>query len=286
MCPARRNNLNLLRGVTIEGRADYQTWMFAAAGLSLILIAAYSLFNVVEEQIEERRIEERRVEVEARPVPNFASISDIGERKAAFFGYFRPFVDDANRAILEDRTEVLKLQQSFERNGRLSGRRLEALNALLVAYDLDPVTAVEAATFHRLLRRADTVPTALALAQAAIESGWGTSRFARQGNNLFGMWCYKPGCGIVPKRRPPGRIYEVAAYPTPADSFKAYLRNLNTNDSYADFREIRYQHRVVGAEPSAYELAAGLTRYSQERWAYVDKVQNMIRQHSLELVSN
>ncbi|MDQ8205342.1 glucosaminidase domain-containing protein [Pelagicoccus sp. SDUM812003] len=278
MSPKRTPNLSLLRGVTFGNRGDYQTWMLAASGICLILIAAYSLFNVVEEVIMEDQ--ERRIE--HVDLPDFASIGDVRARKQAFFDFLEPFVAEANREILQERAEVLKLQQYFERHQKLSGSRLEALNDYLERYKLEPVETASKRTFERLLLRVDTIPVSLALAQAAIESGWGTSRFARQGNNLFGMWCYDPGCGIVPKRRPAGRTYEVAAYESPRQSFYAYLTNLNTNDSYAALREIRAAFRDASREPSGHDLAEGLVRYSQERWEYVGKVRRMISQNNLD----
>lgn len=266
----------------MKGSADYQSWMFAGAGISLMIIAAYSFFVVVEEVIEEQRIEDRRAE--EIHLPAFASITNVKERKTAFFDFLRPFVDEANREILKDRAEILQLQQYFERNGKLNGRRIEKLNTYLEQYDFEAVAdSVAERDIRDLLNRADTIPASLVLAQAAIESGWGTSRFAREGNNLFGMWCYEPGCGIVPRRRPAGRTYEVAAYNSPRESFEAYLGNLNTNSSYAALREIRYSHRSNGVEPSGSDLAAGLVKYSQERWEYVDKVRGMISSNRLEL---
>ena len=282
MSPARKKNMKLLQGVTFGAQADYQTWIFAVAGLSLMFVAAHSLVTVVEEHVEELRVEERRVE--ERPMPNFASISDVQARKTTFFRHLAPYVEEANSRVLQDRASILKLEQYFDSHGGLSSGRLEELNAFLEEYGLDRVDAARKDLFHRLLMRADTIPASLALAQAALESGWGTSRFARQGNNLFGIWCYEPGCGLVPKRRPPGRSYEVAAYPNPADSFSAYFRNLNSSVHYQDLREIRYQHRVKGAEPTGYDLAEGLVRYSQERWTYVDKVRNLIVQNRLERI--
>ncbi|EDY80829.1 hypothetical protein VDG1235_446 [Verrucomicrobiia bacterium DG1235] len=250
--------------------------MLAAAGLSLLLIAVYSIFNVVENIIDDS---DRFEEVS---LPNFAAIPSVKERKEAFFSFLEPFVIEANGDILEEREAALKLQQYFDRNGSLNRKRLEAFNELRDKYGLDELESAEAAAFEELLARVDTIPVSLALAQAAIESGWGTSRFARQGNNLFGMWCYDKGCGIVPKRRPSGKTYEVAAYRSPYESFLAYLSNLNTNEVYSDLRDIRSTHRENGVEPSGRDLAAGLTRYSQERWTYVQKVRNMISSNGLE----
>lgn len=275
MSPKRTPNLSFIRGVKFGRIGDYQSWMFAAAALSLLVIAVYSVFNVVETIIEEERIEEVTL-------PDFASIQSVKERKQAFFEFLKPFVSQANADILEERAATLKLQSYFERNGKLTSGRLEDLNELREAYKLAPVTQASDRIFKELLDRVDTIPASLALAQAAIESGWGTSRFARQGNNLFGMWCYEPGCGIVPKRRPAGKSYEVTAYDSPRDSFLAYLRNLNTNSSYAALREIRSAHRENGVEPTGHDLAGGLSRYSQERWTYVTKVRRMISSNDLE----
>lgn len=280
MSPKRKPNLSLLKGVNLSRSGDYQTWMFATAAFSLFLIAIYSVFNVVETIVEEIQ-EEAEAQVPVT-LPNFASIASNKERKAAFFNFLEPFVTEANENILKERESVLKLESYFERNGKLGGSRLESFNQLRESYDLDPVEAATGRTFKELLARVDTIPVSLALAQAAIESGWGTSRFARQGNNLFGMWCYKPGCGIVPKRRPAGEIYEVTAYPSPRESFLAYLKNLNTNYNYASMRDIRATHRANGVEPSGRDLAGGLTRYSQERWTYVEKVRRMISSNKLE----
>src|SRR5690606_31333266 len=85
-------------------------------------------------------------------------------------------------------------------------------------YDLERPETFDAVFVDRLLRRVDVIPPSLVLAQAANESAWGTSRFAQLGNNLFGMRSYEPGTGIVPKKRPRGETWEVAAYDSVRDS--------------------------------------------------------------------
>lgn len=276
MSPKRKPNMSFLSGVKLAKKGDYQTWMFVAAGLSLLFIAVYSVFSVVENIIEDSdRIEEVSL-------PDFAAITSTKERKQAFFNFLEPFIVEANGDILEERADALKLQAYFERNDRLNGSRLETFNELREAYKLDPVEQASKRSFDELLDRVDTIPSSLALAQAAIESGWGTSRFARQGNNLFGMWCYEPGCGLVPQRRSAGKTHEVTFYRSPQESFLAYLRNLNTGSAYQALRDIRSTHRENGVEPSGRDLAPGLVRYSQERWTYVDKVRGMISSNRLE----
>ncbi|MDX8381543.1 MAG: glucosaminidase domain-containing protein, partial [Ghiorsea sp.] len=128
-----------------------------------------------------------------------------------------------------------------------------------------------------LLKRVDTVPLELVLSQAANESAWGTSRFARKANNLFGQWCFTKGCGLVPSRRNAGSTHEVAAFKSPQLSVRSYLRNLNTGRVYKDLRTIRAQKRAQGKTATAFELAEGLNKYSERGQAYVKEIRSMIK---------
>jgi Bax protein len=151
------------------------------------------------------------------------------------------------------------------------------MRRLAAEYDLEwPGTSREE-TLAVLERRVDIVPEALALVQAAKESGWGRSRFARLGNNLFGHWCYVRGCGLVPARRNTDASHEVAAFESVRQSVRRYLNNLNTHDSYLPLRRIRAAEREAGLRPRALTLADGLIRYSERRQAYVDEIKQIIR---------
>ena len=122
-----------------------------------------------------------------------------------------------------------------------------------------------------------------ALLQAAIESAWGTSRFAREGNNLFGQWCFSPGCGIVPDERPIGEGYEVASFETVLESVASYMRNLNTGWAYRELREIREQMRLDGRQPDPAEFADGLLSYSERGPVYIEVIRSMLR-HNAEVI--
>jgi Bax protein len=113
--------------------------------------------------------------------------------------------------------------------------------------------------------------------QAANESAWGRSRFARQGNNYFGQWCYRKGCGIVPARRVPGATHEVRRFASVAESVRAYMNNINRSSAYADFRNIRRSLRVQSKPLDAERLAYGLKSYSERGMAYVHVIRSMIR---------
>lgn len=217
-----------------------------------------------------------------RQLPDFSGIDDINERKAAFFSFLQPFTDEANAEILDQREHLQTLAERME-FAPLSRRDIRFVRYLAAEYGLE-LAEDEPPTpeiLDKLLLRVDIIPPSLALAQAALESGWGTSRFAREGNNLFGIWCYEPGCGIVPKRRPAGASYEVKAYRSPRESFTDYMRNLNTNRAYESLWQLRQTARSEDRELTGVYLADGLYRYSQEGWGYVSKVQGLIRSNQL-----
>jgi Bax protein len=128
----------------------------------------------------------------------------------------------------------------------------------------------------------DTIPASLVLAQAANESAWGTSRFARQGKNVFGIWCFRDGCGKVPNARAPGKRHEVASFDSVQDGVSYYLLLLNTHPAYAQLRSLRDEKRRVDEKPTGATLAEGLLRYSERGGAYVRELQAMIRVNQLQ----
>ncbi len=119
----------------------------------------------------------------------------------------------------------------------------------------------------------------MVLAQAADESAWGRSRFALFGHNLFGQWCFLPGCGIVPKRRPKGAHYEVQRFNNENEAIASYFHNLNTGKSY---RMLRAQSRKNNKPLSGITLAQGLNHYSSRGIKYVREIQQIIRRYKLE----
>jgi Bax protein len=131
-----------------------------------------------------------------------------------------------------------------------------------------------------LLRRVDTVPPALVLAQAAIESGWGTSRFLREANNLFGHRTNKKNvAGLAPTGG--DGTFKVTHYKSLSGSVWSYIHNLNTHSAYAEFRKGREAARAEGRELSAHELAANLTSYSELGADYVSRVRTVIAANRL-----
>ena len=127
--------------------------------------------------------------------PDFWSIQDVGKKKQAFFNYLTPLIMAENQAIMEERRDVERVAQRLAEGQSVSSRDQNRLVTLGIKYrvpDRDQLSKVELAA--ALKARIDEVPIGLALAQAANESAWGTSRFARSQNNYFGLWCFTDGC--------------------------------------------------------------------------------------------
>lgn len=214
-------------------------------------------------------------------LPDFSQYEDIDARKEAFFGYFLPLVEMRNSEILKLRADLLRLRENID---NLSGRQQRQVVQLAEDYEIEAFDVTEPGDWDTLLRRVDVVPPSLALAQAANESGWGLSRFAQEGNNYFGHWCYVEGCGLIPDSRPAGARHEVAAFDSPAQSVQRYIRNLNSHDAYRDLRLKRSELRENDELITGLELAEGLTQYSQRGQAYIRELQAMIRFNELDVL--
>lgn len=209
-------------------------------------------------------------------LPGKKSYSSVEKRKKAFFEYLYPIVHSENERILNEKAYVERAQRSLTRRDTLPDSSITRLKALGVKYRVKPEKLPSKEGVEELLKKVDIIPEGLALIQAANESNWGRSRFAKQGNNLFGQWCFSKGCGIVPKRRSEGSGHEVAAFPNVQFSVRSYLRNLNSHPAYKQLRDQRAQMRQKGKEPTAHALAGGLTNYAGIGHEYVKILRQMI----------
>ena len=217
-------------------------------------------------------------------LPDFDAFNDVKAKKAAFFDFMLPLILEENARVAEQRLQLVALSSHLD---ALTGKQQQWLVELaqeyrIVASHNKAKVLSEKWLIEELLLRVDQVPPSLALAQAANESAWGTSRFAEKGNNLYGQWCFKKGCGLVPNRRVDGARHEVAKFESPRHSVQRYIYNLNTNFAYTEFRKWRAEQRSK-QEPLSGELAAmTLTRYSVRGAEYVDELQAMIRVNDLQ----
>ena len=125
------------------------------------------------------------------------------------------------------------------------------------------------------------MPVSLTPSQAAIESAWGSSRFAVEGNNLFGQWCYKTSCGILPLRHGDGQSNKVAHFSDVRAEEASYMRNINCHLAYAESRASRAELRSAGVIITGHDTAKHLLRYSERGQDHVSGTQSMIRVNQL-----
>lgn len=226
------------------------------------------------------------LQFDKNPLPDFQQYSEVKAKKSAFFNYLQPIVEANNQRISQDRSRIMKMKKlvppgTLTANLNATDRRF--LSSMIQRYEVDPqLTPAQQITV--LLNRIDTVPVSLALTQAAMESAWGTSRFAKEGNNLFGQWCYQQGCGIVPKHRGPDQKHEVARFASVDAAVSSYMRNINSHRAYAGLRSARAQLRLSNQPVTGHEMAEHLLQYSQRGSAYVEELQSMIRVNKLAVL--
>lgn len=209
-------------------------------------------------------------------------LSDAGttERKQRFTEYLLPMVRLVNTQVLKEREMLLHAQQLYVEEGKIPRQAKVFIKKISKTYKVPYDGKLSNELFETLIKRVDVIPPDLVLAQAANESAWGTSRFAQDGNNLFGQWCFRRGCGLVPEQRPDGATHEVQKFRSPYNSLEAYIRNLNTHPAYDDLRTIREDLREDGKPISGLELVEGLVNYSEMGRSYVDALAALMRSNS------
>lgn len=218
-------------------------------------------------------------------LPDFERYQDVNEKKQAFFNFLRPIIKEQNDFIRAQRVQVKQYAEQFKQGKVFTEQDIAILQAYAEAYHIDEQD-VDADFFAVLVRRVDVIPPSLALAQAAIESGWGTSRFAKEGNNLFGHWCFSEGCGFVPLSRDNNKAHEVAKFDSVNEAVRKYMRNLNAYYPYTPMREIRLSNRAEQQVITGLALIHGLIDYSEMKDKYITKVVRMIKQNKLSQYDN
>lgn len=218
----------------------------------------------------------------ARKMPNFAAFRNSKAKKQAFFNYLQPYISRENARLFSLRQQLLDIQEKKQNASRITLEEYAFLYSLYDEFRMD-VAESDEAVLKELLNRVDIIPETLVLMQAANESAWGTSRFAVEGYNFFGQWCFSTGCGLVPQSRLEGQSHEVAKFSSPLDSIKSYFYNLNTFHTYEPLRKIRARLRAEGKPLRGEALAAGLSGYSERGEEYIAEISGMIR-HNRKLL--
>jgi len=198
------------------------------------------------------------------------TLGDTKKKRELFIKILLPLILDENEKITEDRKKLFKI---LGKNFNTVGERVW-LKRRFKEYK------IEDKDLSKLKMRMDIIPVSLALAQAANESGWGTSRFALEGNALFGQWTWSKK-GISPKNKDPNKSHKVLQFQILKASVRAYKNNLNTHNAYREFREARAKLRQEDKTIIGLELSKYIKNYAAIGDKYVEIIDSIIENNSL-----
>ncbi len=205
----------------------------------------------------------------------------VQTKKDIFFKLITPAILRSNELIQIERNHLLEIARN---PNKLNSEAREWLYKTAKKYKLlkkDENLTINDTFIENLLLRVDTIAPSLALAQAAQESGWATSRFASEGNALFGQWTTSKTAMVPSRQRSQFSNFGLARFKTPQDSVNSYMLNLNTHNAYKKLRKKRFELRVAGKDITGLVLSETLDKYSERGEAYVEELKKMITYNHL-----
>ena len=198
------------------------------------------------------------------------TLGDTKMKRELFIKIILPLILDENQKIMDDRKKLFKI---LAKNFNTVGEKVW-LKRRFREYK------IEDQDLSKLKIRMDIIPVSIALAQAANESGWGTSRFALEGNALFGQWTWSKK-GISPANKDPDKTHKILQFQILKASVRAYKNNINTHNAYKEFREVRAQLRQDDKQIVGLDLTKYLKNYAAIGEKYVSILENIIERNSL-----
>ena len=198
------------------------------------------------------------------------TLGDTKTKRELFIKIVLPLILHENEKIIDDRKRLFKI---LGKNFNSPGEKVW-LNRRFKEYKIEDKDLAE------LKMRMDIIPVSIALAQAANESGWGTSRFALEGNALFGQWTWSKN-GISPKNKDPDQNHKILQFQILKASVRAYKNNLNTHNAYKEFREVRAKLRQSGTNITGLALIKYLKNYAAIGEKYTEIIKGIIEHNSL-----
>ena len=204
---------------------------------------------------------------------DFNLISSTKDKKSLFIRSLLPLIISENNKIIEANKRIKKIDNNtFEYIARDDALWLKKQfkNYKVKSHHIDD-----------LIAKVDIIPVSIALAQAAIESGWGTSRFVSEGNALFGQWSWFKGSGIIPKKRDSDETYEIKSFENLRQSVAAYMKNLNSHNNYSEFRAVRNNYRINNSKINSIKLIKYLSNYA-ENTEYSKILEKIIKKNDLQ----
>ena len=194
-------------------------------------------------------------------------------KKVEFIETLLPLIAYQNQQILVERERLFKIQNYLLDNKTLNQNDLEYLSAIADKYLIETNNKHKIDIVDKLLLSVNTIPTSIVLAQAATESGWGTSRFAKEYNALFGQYTYNEKKGVIPYEREIGKKHLIRHFSSLDKSVESYFKNINTHYAYEKFRSIRDSMHEDNLDIKL--LTKALDVYAEDK-SYVDTINSII----------
>ena len=239
--------------------------------ISLNSETALNLFNDLGYDLKNVRAGQKVKPIYLTKLPkDLKTLGDTNQKRELFIKIVLPLILNENEKITEDRKKLFKI---LGKNFNTVGERVW-LKRRFKEYKIEDQDLSE------LKMRMDIIPVSIALAQAANESGWGTSRFALEGNALFGQWTWSKK-GLSPKNKDPDASHKILQFQILKASVRAYKNNLNTHNAYKEFREVRAQLREEGKKIIGLDLTQYLKNYAAIGEKYVLILEDIIEKNSL-----
>ena len=211
---------------------------------------------------------------------DFSEIQDVPTKKKLFYLVTLPLIYNANSSIMQERRMVINIEKKFARK-ELNKNETDEIIRLSKKYKLD-YSEINTKLFRKLKQRINIIPVSLALGQAIIDSGWGQSRFATEGNALYGQWTTSEDKGIIPQDRQDNKTHAVLKFKNLSESVEAYMFNINTHQAYYNFRVIRrIDERIKYTDPISMKVKY-LAAYAEIGDKYVDKLELIIASNNLQ----
>lgn len=202
---------------------------------------------------------------------------DLANQKKVFISTIAKMTKIANNSTLKDRNFALNFIDLLFKNGfrNVDENSLKKLVKIAKDYKIEEIF-----NSNEYIKKLDIVPISLSVVQAAIESGWGKSRFAKEANNLYGHWTWGQK-GLVPLNRDENKTHKIKIFDSLQDSVNAYVLNLNSHPAYLEFRDERYKYHSTKQKFDGLEAAKTMEKYSQMGKIYVKQLEKTIMHYNL-----
>ena len=211
---------------------------------------------------------------------DFSEIQDVPTKKKLFYLITLPLIYNSNVSIMKERRMTVNIEKKFARK-ELNKNETNEVIRLSKKYKLD-YSEINMKLFRKLKQRINVIPVSLALGQAIIESGWGQSRFATEGNAIYGQWTSSEDKGIIPQDRDENKTHAVLKFNNLSESVEAYMYNINTHLAYYNFRVVRaIDEKVKYTDPISMKVKY-LAAYAEIGEKYVNQLELIIASNKLQ----